>query len=58
MGFDIFIGASAKGVVVIVNGDDTLLLGGDTLSQFVIGTVGLPNCLSACLTLPSGVWSL
>ena len=46
-------GASAKDVVVIVSGDDTLLLGSDTLSQFVIGIVGLLNWLSACLTLQS-----
>ena len=51
-------GASAKDVVVIVSGDDTLLLGSDTLSQFVIGIVGLLNWLSACFTLPSGVWNL
>ena len=40
----VFMGASAKGVVVIVSGNDgsvdTLLRDADTLGQFVIGIVG------------------
>ena len=44
LGFTVFMGASAKGVIVIVSGNDgsvdTLLRDADALGQLMIGIVG------------------